>query len=147
MFRRIRIRARPASFCSYHTPSIFPKNTPSSFSFQTVAIMSLFIPGSYADRPHNALAGYGKTLWAHWNFIALHIWGNRSIRRQDAKKSRQHRSRIVRPSTGTRPPHHSAARTDLVLLIRRTVRQRVRLGPSLAAALLDGIFEHPAGLA
>ena len=27
-----------------------------------------------------------------------------------------------RSSTGTRPPHHSAARTDLVLLIRRTVR-------------------------
>jgi len=27
-------------------------------------------------------------------------------------------------STGTRPPHHSAARTDLVLLIRRTVRPR-----------------------
>ena len=31
-------------------------------------------------------------------------------------------------STGTRPPHHSAARTDVVLLIRRTVRpKRVRL--------------------
>jgi len=29
-------------------------------------------------------------------------------------------------STGTQPPHHSAARTDVVLLIRRTVR-RVRL--------------------
>src|SRR5437588_6837902 len=29
-----------------------------------------------------------------------------------------------RPSTGTRPPHHSAARTDLVLLIRRTLRPR-----------------------
>jgi hypothetical protein len=29
-----------------------------------------------------------------------------------------------RPSTETRPPHHSAARTDLVLLIRRTVRPR-----------------------
>ena len=27
-----------------------------------------------------------------------------------------------RSSTGTRPPHHSAARTELVLLIRRTVR-------------------------
>ena len=27
-------------------------------------------------------------------------------------------------STGTRPPHHSAARTDVVLLIRRTVRPR-----------------------
>jgi hypothetical protein len=27
-------------------------------------------------------------------------------------------------STWTRPPHHSAARTDLVLLIRRTVRPR-----------------------
>ena len=25
-------------------------------------------------------------------------------------------------STGTRPPHHSAARTNVVLLIRRTVR-------------------------
>src|SRR4249919_1020410 len=29
-----------------------------------------------------------------------------------------------RPSTGTRPPHHSAARTNVVLLIRRTVRPR-----------------------
>ena len=28
------------------------------------------------------------------------------------------------PSTETRPPHHSAARTDVVLLIRRTVRPR-----------------------
>src|SRR6185295_1387262 len=27
-------------------------------------------------------------------------------------------------STGTRPPYHSAARTDVVLLIRRTVRPR-----------------------
>jgi len=27
-------------------------------------------------------------------------------------------------STETRPPYHSAARTDLVLLIRRTVRPR-----------------------
>jgi hypothetical protein len=27
-------------------------------------------------------------------------------------------------STETRPPHHSAARTDVVLLIRRTVRPR-----------------------
>src|SRR5438105_9085542 len=31
---------------------------------------------------------------------------------------------LLRPSTGTRPPHHSAARTDVVLLIRRTVRPR-----------------------
>ena len=38
-------------------------------------------------------------------------------------------------STGTRPPHHSAARTDLVLLIRRTVRPRGYAWPSLAAAL------------
>ena len=29
-----------------------------------------------------------------------------------------------RSSTGTRPPHHSAARTNVVLLIRRTVRPR-----------------------
>jgi len=29
-----------------------------------------------------------------------------------------------RPSTGTQLPHHSAARTDLVLLVRRTVRPR-----------------------
>ena len=30
-----------------------------------------------------------------------------------------------RPSTGTQPPHHSAARTNLVLLIRRTVRPKM----------------------
>jgi hypothetical protein len=30
----------------------------------------------------------------------------------------------VKSSTGTQSPHHSAARTDVVLLIRRTVRPR-----------------------
>ena len=61
-------------------------------------------------------------------------------------------------STGTRPPHHSAARTSVVLLIRRTVRPRgYASGPSLAAALpaerrvlarrgwageMSGLFEH-----
>ena len=50
-------------------------------------------------------------------------------------------------STGTRPPHHSAARTDLVLLIRRTVRPRgYASGFDSPAALLDGLFEHPAGV-
>ena len=48
-------------------------------------------------------------------------------------------------STGTRPPHHSAARTDVVLLIRRNVRpRRYASASSLAAALLDWLFEHPA---
>jgi hypothetical protein len=40
---------------------------------------------------------------------------------------KQSASRVLtsfRSSTGTRPPHHSAARTELVLLIRRTVRPR-----------------------
>jgi len=51
---------------------------------------------------------------------------------------------LFKSSTGTRPPHHSAARTDLVLLIRRTVRPRgYASGLSLAAALLNGLFEHP----
>ena len=50
-------------------------------------------------------------------------------------------------STGTRPPHHSAARTDLVLLIRRTVRPGgYASGPSLAAAWLGSLFEHPTGM-
>ena len=43
---------------------------------------------------------------------------------QDAEKVRQQRSRIVQTLT---------------------VPQRVRLGPSLAAALLDELFEHPVG--
>ena len=43
---------------------------------------------------------------------------------QDAEKVRQQRSRIVQTLN---------------------VPQRVRLGPSLAAALLDELFEHPAG--
>jgi hypothetical protein len=48
-------------------------------------------------------------------------------------------------STGTRPPHHSAARTDVVLLIRRTVRPRgYASGFDSPAALLDELFEHPA---
>jgi len=64
-------------------------------------------------------------------------------------------------STGTRPPHHSAARTDLVLLIRRTVRPRGYASGFLspAASLGEGRvsarrgwagenidhFEHPLG--
>jgi len=52
-----------------------------------------------------------------------------------------------RPSTGTQPPHHSAARTDVVLLIRRTVRPRgYTSGFDSPAALLNGLFEHPAGV-
>src|SRR6185503_12377409 len=66
-----------------------------------------------------------------------------------------------RPSTGTRLPHHSAARTDVVLpYSSHRAPQRVRLGPSLATALPVGrrvsarrgwagekseLFEHPAG--
>ena len=44
---------------------------------------------------------------------------------QDAEKVRQLRSRIVQTLN---------------------VPQRVRLGPSLAAALLNGLFEHPVKL-
>ncbi len=48
-------------------------------------------------------------------------------------------------STGTRPPHHSAARTNVVLLIRRTVRPRgYASGFDSPADLLNGPFEHPA---
>jgi len=50
-----------------------------------------------------------------------------------------------RSSTGTRPLHHSAARTDLVLLIRRTVCPRGY--PSGLQSLRpwpDNLFEHPA---
>src|SRR5688572_20798626 len=48
-------------------------------------------------------------------------------------------------STGTRPPHHSAARTNLVLLIRRTVRPRgYASGFDSPADLLNSRFEHPA---
>jgi hypothetical protein len=64
------------------------------------------------------------------------------------------------PSTGARPPHYSAARTDVVLLIRRTVRPRgYASGFDSPAALLGmrrvtarrawagekpDLFEHPA---
>ena len=41
-------------------------------------------------------------------------------------------------STGTRPPHHSAARTDLVLLIRRTVRPIRYASGFLSLAALHG---------
>ena len=45
-----------------------------------------------------------------------------SIEFMDVEKARQRRSRIVQTLN---------------------VPQRVRLGPSLAAALLNGLFEHP----
>src|SRR6185295_9204440 len=66
-----------------------------------------------------------------------------------------------RPSTGTRLPHHSAARTDVVLLIRRTERPRgyasglhllwpcLRNGTSWRDGVGGGekfeFFEHPSG--
>jgi hypothetical protein len=51
-------------------------------------------------------------------------------------------------STETRPPHHSAARTNVVLLIRRTVRPRGYVSGFLSpAASLRNHFEHPLGLA
>jgi len=60
------------------------------------------------------------------------------------KKSASFVLASFRPSTETRPPHHSAARTDLVLLIRRTVRPRgYASGFDSPAALLDRLFEHP----
>jgi len=50
-------------------------------------------------------------------------------------------------SPGTRPPHHSAARTDVVLLIRRTVRPRgYAFGFDSPRALLDDRFERPRSL-
>ena len=57
------------------------------------------------------------------------------------KKSASFVLTSLRSSTGTRPPHHSAARTDLVRLIRRTVRPRgYASGSSLAAALLTAFL-------
>ena len=59
-------------------------------------------------------------------------------------------------STGTRPPHHSAARTNVVLLIRRTVRPRGYASGFNSPAEWRvsarrgwvgenrGLFEHPA---
>ncbi len=87
------------------------------------------------------------------------IWTRTSRR---LKKSTSFVLASFRPSTGTRPPHHSAARTDLVLLIRRTVRPRgYACGFDLPAALFgkrrvsarqgwagekSGLFEPPAGV-
>jgi hypothetical protein len=60
------------------------------------------------------------------------------------KKSASFVLASFRPSTKTQPPHHSATPTDLVLLIRRTVRPRgYASGFDSPAALLDGLFEHP----
>ena len=66
----------------------------------------------------------------------------------------------LKSSPGTRPPHHSAARTNLVLLIRRTVRPRGYASGFNSSAALSaewrvsarrgwagenrGLFEHPA---
>ena len=61
------------------------------------------------------------------------------------KKSANRVLASSKSSTGTRPPHQlgGAHRLGAPYSSHRAP-QRVRLGPSLAAALLDGLFEHPA---
>ena len=74
------------------------------------------------------------------------IWVAWVVPRQDGETGRQRRSRIARTLDILQrvclgPRHrrltNSAARTTVVLLIRRTVR--------LAAALLNNRFDHPGG--
>src|SRR6266850_8216754 len=69
----------------------------------------------------------------------------RLLRYQDAEKNRQRRSRIVQTLNGdpAASPLGGAHRLGAPYSSHRAP-QRVRLGPSLAAALLDGLFEHPA---
>jgi len=64
---------------------------------------------------------------------------------QDAEKVRQLRSRIVQPLNGdpAASPLGGAHRLGAPYSSHRAP-QRVRLSPSLAVALLDGLFEHPA---
>ena len=99
------------------------------------------------DRPHNALAGYGK-LCGHTGISLLCTSGVTGV--YGGRMLKNHASIVLasfRPSTGTRPPHQlgGAHRLGAPYSSHR-VPQRVRLGPSLAAALLDGIFEHPTRL-
>ena len=64
------------------------------------------------------------TVYVHHLSIDVSAW----LRRQPSrvlKKTRQHRSRIAQ---------------------RLNVRRRVRFASLLAAASLDGLFEHPAGI-
>jgi hypothetical protein len=65
---------------------------------------------------------------------------------QDAENVRQRSSRLIEILNGG-PGRltNSAARTDVVLLIRRTMHPKgYASSPSLAAALLNGHFAHPA---
>jgi hypothetical protein len=63
---------------------------------------------------------------------------------QDAENAHQQRSRIVQTLNGD--PAASPLGGAHILgapYSSHRAPQRVRLGPSLAAALLDGLFEHP----
>ena len=51
---------------------------------------------------------------------------------------------LTRPAQARRDAPFPMHRFRIVQTLN--VPQRVRLGPSLAAALLDGLFEHPAGV-
>ena len=70
------------------------------------------------------------------------------VRPWEKSLSRQARGGRVKMMT-IRPPRHcrltdSPARTDMVLFIHRTVRLIILRVADLAAAALDGHFEHPA---
>jgi hypothetical protein len=70
-----------------------------------------------------------------------------AVLEQNAEKVRQLRSRIVQTLNGgpAASPLGGAHRLGAPYSSHRAP-QRVRLGPSLAAALLDGFFEHPASV-
>ena len=67
------------------------------------------------------------------------------MEQQDAEKVRQHRSRVVQTLNGdpAASPLGGAHRLGAPYSSPRAP-QRVRVGLSLAAALLNSLFEHPA---
>ena len=52
MFRRIRIRAGSANFYPHNTPSVLSKHMRQTLPFQSVAVLLVVSPISYADQ-HN----------------------------------------------------------------------------------------------
>ena len=58
MFRRIRIRAGSANFYPHNTPLVLPKHTRQTLPFQSVAVLLVVSPISYADQ-HNSTSVRG----------------------------------------------------------------------------------------
>ena len=87
--------------------------------------------GSSSSRLRKSAVGMPEFHWSH-------VWDNKSTPRRMLKKARL----LTRPALAHRDAPITRLRSRVVQIL--SVLKNVRFGPLLAAASMDGCFDHPA---